>query len=468
MEILSSRSKPWSLPTWSAWPGSLLGSALGLFGAFLLRDRVDDAHGLLAVIGCVVGVSALWGRGPGAFAAVVSTLAYDFFFLPPRYSFRVSGPHLVSLILLVAIALAVGQLAALLRRQADRARVRQANAQATAQLARDLTGAVTTKQAVEITRSRMKEIFGFEPQISLESGVPSIDPSELVLPLKAPRKVRGTMKFERKAVRDDDLALLETFAAVCALSLERIHFVEVAQDALLRMEGERMRSHVLSCLSHDLRTPLTGIVVHSQRLSEGLADPGSIAEAAGWGAVARELHGEASKMADLVENLLELARLQSGGVRLRLDWHSVDDLCASALRHRRGFLDGREIRLDLGEGLPLIQCDGVLVERVLVNLLDNAQRYAPGEEPFRLWARSLPKAFQIGLDDNGPGLAAFGVDRGPEGRRGAGIGLSLCRAIAQAHGGSLLVEDVPGGGARVSITLPQTNPLPEMPVEEDS
>lgn len=401
-------------------------------------------------------------------SAIVSTLAYDFLFLPPRFSLRVAAPHLVSLLLLVAIALAVGQLAALLRLHADRARVRQANAQATAQLARDLTGTVTTRQAIEITRSRMKEIFGFEPQISLESGVPDIDPAELVLPLKAPRKVRGTMKVARNAVKDDDLALLETFAAVCALSLERIHFVEVAQDALLRMEGERMRSHVLSCLSHDLRTPLTGIVVQSQRLSEGLSHPGSLDDAIGWGGVARELHGEATKMADLVENLLELARLQSGGVRLRLDWHSVEDLCASALRHRQAFLEGREIVFELGEGLPLVQCDGVLVERVLVNLLDNAQRHAPGGGAFRLWARALPGAFQIGLDDNGPGMASFGSENDAEGRRGAGIGLSLCRAIAQAHGGALSVEPAPTGGARVSITLPQVDPLPQMPLEEDS
>ncbi len=429
-----------------------------------LQSFIDPAHLLLIDIGCVVGVSALWGRGPGVLAAILTTVSFDFFFLPPLHSLRVTPQHLISLSLLLGIALAVGQLAARLRHQATSARLRQENAQATAQLARDLTGAVTSNQAIEITKERMREIFGFAPQITMDTVRQEDDTTEWILPLRAPRKVRGFMRMSRSAVAEDDRTLLETFAAVCALSLERIHFVEVAQDALLRMEGEKMRSHVLSCLSHDLRTPLTGIVAHSGRLSVGLSEPESPADPLEMKGLADSLHRESTRMADLVENLLDLARLQSGGVRLRLDWHALDDLCASALRQRQEFLGHREVVVDLPETLPLVWCDGVLVERVIVNFLDNAHRYTPPEGKLRLWANSSKGTFAVGLDDEGPGLQS--VVQNSETQAG-GIGLSLCRAIAKAHGGELILQDTVTG-ARVSLRLPQLQAPPEPPLEEEA
>jgi len=451
---------------WVGYAGAIGGWLIGLGITFALQRFMDPVHLPLVGIGFVVGIAALWGRIPGAIAAVLMTLSYDFFFLPPRFSFAVSTQHFVSLVVLLAIALAVGQLAARLRRQAIAARTRQENAQATAQLARDLTGAVTAKQAVEITKNRMREIFGFVPEISLDPNDTEGATGEMVLPLKAPRKVRGSMRLSRSAVAPEDQALLETFAAVCALSLERIHFVEVAHDALLRMEGEKMRSHVLSCLSHDLRTPLTGIVAQSGRLALGLSGHGPVRmESVELAGVADSLLRESARMADLVENLLELARLQSGGVRLRLDWHSADDLCASALRHREKFLADRKLSVEVDNRLALVWCDGLLVERVIVNLLDNAHRHTPPEGGLRLWARPIAVGVAIGLDDQGPGLRTQ-VETGET--TAGGIGLSLCRAIARAHGGFLEVSEAPGGGARVELRLPQTQRAPEPPAEEVS
>ncbi len=172
-------------------------------------------------------------------------------------------------------------------------------------------------------------------------------------------------------------------------------------------------------------------------------------------------------MSDLVENLLELARLQSGGIRLRLDWHSVEDLCASAMRHRQVFLAGRPIDLDLDQASSLVRCDGVLVERVLVNLLDNAHRHASGSGALLIWAMVRDGMFQIGLDDDGKNAEAFVKERGSDAGR-KGIGLSLCEAIADSHGGSLEIGKAPNGGARVSLRLPQSETPPEVPPEEEA
>ena len=169
-------------------------------------------------------------------------------------------------------------------------------------------------------------------------------------------------------------------------------------------------------------------------------------------------------MSDLVGNLLELSRLQSGGVQLRWEWNSVEELFASAIRHRKAVLEGREIVFDVPENLGLVWCDGLLVERVVVNLLDNAARHTPAGTPLRLWADEMSKFVQIGLDDEVSGFALDTVPR--DGGRG-GIGLSLCRAIAKTHGGRLAVDSRPAGGSRVFLELPRNPMEPEVPTELD-
>ena len=165
-------------------------------------------------------------------------------------------------------------------------------------------------------------------------------------------------------------------------------------------------------------------------------------------------------MTELVGNLLELSRLQSGGVKLRWEWNSVEELFASALRHRRSVLQGRNVTLEVADPLVLFWCDGLLVERVLVNLLDNASRHTPPGTPLHLWAQETTNVVRIGLDDHG---AAFTLDQSPRDAGRGGIGLSLCRAIAKAHGGELSVEPRSGGGNRVVLELPRNRELPDIP-----
>ena len=167
-------------------------------------------------------------------------------------------------------------------------------------------------------------------------------------------------------------------------------------------------------------------------------------------------------MADLVENLLELSRLQSGGATLRRDWNSPVELVAAALRQRSTALGNRPLELEIPEDAPLVWCDGVLVERVLVNLLDNAARHTPPGTVLRVWTESVTGAYRLGLDDDGPGFVERVI---AEGRR-SGIGLSLCRSIATAHGGRMEILPAPGGGARVVLVLPQDRVPPAAPEED--
>ncbi|HXP90598.1 MAG TPA: DUF4118 domain-containing protein [Fibrobacteria bacterium] len=431
-------------------------AATGL--SFLVEGIVGASHLSLLFLAAAVVASAFCGLGPGIMASVLAVLGLDFFFLPPHGSFHVSGSDFVSLILLLAIALSIGQLAERLRRQAESARRGQERAQATARMSRDLSGAFSVENVSAIALAGIGGTFGFEPRISLD---PNLEAPRgwSSIPLRAPRKTRGTLLVPSENLVGDDREFLETLASLTGLAIERIHFVEVARDALLRMEGERLRSRILSTLSHDLRTPLTGILAGVESLGAEL----EVVDESVRGKI-RMVATEVRRMADLVGNLLELSRLQSGGVVLRQDWNSVVELIDGALRQREALLNGREIRIEVSEEVPLVWCDGVLVERVLVNLLDNVARHTPGESPVHLWAEGGDGVVRIGLDDGGRGFPEEGS--GSEGRS-TGIGLSLCRSIAEVHRGRLETGATPGGGARAVLVLPQDRTPPELPEDPE-
>lgn len=447
--------RPWKVA--GPWVEALA-ICMGAIGLSFPMERVSgSSHLSLLFLAAAVVASAICGRGPGILAAFLCVLSFDFFFLPPHHSFHISGSDFVLLGLLLAIALTIGHLAQSLRQQAESARRGQDRAQATARMSRDFSGAFSTDQVVAIAIAGISKTFGFEPEISLDPAAVAGD-GWCAIPMRAPRKTRGTLLVPVVDLGRDDREFLETLASLTGLAIERIHFVEVARDALLRMEGERLRSRILSTLSHDLRTPLTGILAGVESLDADLSD-GQEAIRSQVRAVATEVH----RMADLVGNLLELSRLQSGGVALRQDWNSVEELIDGALRQREAMLSGREIGIDVPESVPLLWCDGVLVERVLVNLLDNAARHTPPQTPLRLWAREMDDVVRIGLDDGGDGFPS--AKPLSEGRSG-GIGLSLCRSIAEVHRGKLETGSAPGGGARVVLELPQDRKPPELPEED--
>jgi two-component system sensor histidine kinase KdpD len=266
--------------------------------------------------------------------------------------------------------------------------------------------------------------------------------------------------------------LLETFAALIAIALERVHFVSVAQSTLVDMESERLRNSVLAALSHDLRTPLTALVGLSETLAQELAR----GTASGGETKALAIRDQARRTARLVDNLLEMARLEAGRINLRRDWQSIEELIGGALAALESSLEARAIDVDVPQDLPLVACDGTLIERVLVNLLENAAKYTPNGSPIRIAARFKDGMIEVAVEDRGPGLPA-GRERAifekfTRGEResavpGVGLGLAICRAIVEAHGGTIGAGNREGGGARFAFTLP-AGETPPAPVENGS
>jgi len=263
---------------------------------------------------------------------------------------------------------------------------------------------------------------------------------------------------------------LDTFAALVAIALERVHYVEVAQQALIRMESERLRNSLLAALSHDLRTPLAALVGLAESLELTKPELSGLQRE-----TAQAIAEEARRMNAMVNNLLDMARIESGDVKLRRQWQSVEEVVGGALKAIQPALDNKRVEVTLPPDLPLVEFDATLIERVLYNLLENAGKYTPAGSVVRIAAEVYGGQVLISVADNGPGVPQSQRDaifeKFTRGSResatpGVGLGLAISRAIVEAHGGKIWVEDNPGSGARFCFTLPLGTP-PDMPVAEE-
>jgi len=253
-----------------------------------------------------------------------------------------------------------------------------------------------------------------------------------------------------------DVQYLITFAVMLAVALvtgqlaavarERLRYMEMAQETRMQAEAERLRHSILASLSHDLRTPLAALV--------GLADTLVLASPKlppPHDETARVLRNQAQSLAEMVNNLLELARLTQGRQPLNLEWQPLEEIVGAAIQRLGPGLDAHPVSVDLDPGLPLLEFDAVLLERVLGNLLDNAAKHTPPGTPIFVEARVRGNVAEVSVRDSGPG---FPPDFGANAPAHYGLGLSICQAIVAAHDGKLALENGPDGGARASFTLP--------------
>jgi two-component system sensor histidine kinase KdpD len=298
----------------------------------------------------------------------------------------------------------------------------------------------------------------------------------LYLPLVAPMRSRGVLAIYPEQPRwvwiPEQRQHLDTMAMLAAIALERVHYVEVAQDAIIRMESERLRNSLLSALSHDLRTPLTSLV----GLSETLATSGAKLSQAEAKKMARALYEQALRMSNLVTNLLDMARLTSGEVRLNRQWQPIEEVVGSALHSGATLLSQHQVQTRLPADLPIVNIDAVLIERVFCNLIENATKYTPPGSLITIAATSNGRDLTVCVSDNGPGIPAGReeaiFDKFTRGQQesaipGVGLGLAICRAIVEAHGGSIHACRSEEGGAAFIFTIPLGTP-PAMPAPEAS
>ena len=489
---------------------------------------------MLFLLGTVL-VALKLGRGPAALAAVVNVMMFDFFFVAPRFSFAVSDvQYLLTFAVMLAVGLLTGQLTAGLRFQARVSESRERRAQSLFELSRDLSAALMTSQVIECGEHAVRRSFGGEvlllpidkhdqlilPSVSSASAsnatsafgaatsnettsaaqiVPAgfdasvadwtfrnEQPAGLATatlsaqawhyyPLRGSTRIRGVLAIRPEQARwlliPEQVQQLDTLARQIAIALERVHYVDVAQKALVQMESERLRNTLLAGISHDVRTPLTALLGLTESLQRSVPPlgPDQAATASAMAQAVRQLSA-------LVNNLLDMARLENGAIKLRRDWHSVQELVGSATRIAANAMGELKVQTDIPTDLPLVDFDAVLIERVLVNLLENAAKY--GAAPIVITARVTAQILTISVGDHGPGLPVkpggdtdqlfnkFTRGRNESTTPGVGLGLAICKAIVQAHGGQIIGTNAPDGGALFTISLPRSEP-PQIDEHDD-
>jgi two-component system sensor histidine kinase KdpD len=299
--------------------------------------------------------------------------------------------------------------------------------------------------------------------------------SALYVPLTGSRGTVGVLGLRPQDPRPlqapEQLHQLETFASQTALAIERARLAEEAERAQVRVETERLRNSLLSSVSHDLRTPLASIT----GAASTLLDDGARLDAATRRDLLESLHEEADRLNRLVQNLLEMTRLESGALQLHTEWHPVEEVLGAALGRFGTALARRAVTTGVPPDLPLVPMDDVLIEQVLINLFDNALKYTPADSPIEVTAEDAGGAVLIEVADRGPGLRPgeerrifekFHRAEAAPTQRGAGLGLAICQGIVNAHGGRIWAENRAGGGVRVRFTLPVKD-APPIPSEHD-
>jgi two-component system sensor histidine kinase KdpD len=457
----------------------------------------------------VVAAALRHGRGPAAFASVLSVAAFDYFFVSPFNSFAVSdAQYLVTFTVFLVVGLLIGQLMAGVRAQAETSVKRERDARGLYEFARELSQSLQAEQIVRSAGVFIRAAFDsrcalfmlgpddrLQPAISdseealpldvavaqwvFDHGQPAGAGTDtlsagawLYVPLTAPMRTRGVLAVETQGTSfayPDVRRQLDAYASLIAIAVERVHYVDVAQGALINMESEKLRNALLATISHDLRTPLTSLIGMSDTLLRGQPpiDPER-------GAVVAGMRAQALRMHAMVVNLLYMARLQNRDVPLHKEWQSVEELVGAALADMREALAHQRIVVAPLSSLPLVDCDAVLVERVLCNLLENAAKYSPAGGEVRIDARPDGKFMSFSVSDDGPGVppekAALIFQKftrgAPESSTpGVGLGLAVCEVIVGLHGGTIGVYPNEGGkpGACFVFTLPLGSQPPPPP-----
>lgn len=470
---------------------------LTALAVFPLTDTIHFSNLDMVFLLPVVVTAAWLGRGPAILSVCMSVVIFAYFYVPPANSFRVNDPKIIIVFgVMLLVGYVTAELAAMMRRQRANAEESANHSTRLYGLARDLAGISSLRDVrtsldaymssaglsadllvadddghvdagadYGIAPERLKQVMsGREPmEIWLND---QVQRPALMLPLSAPMNVRGILvvKPEREPLpppgykRDD----LRTIASLVGMVVERLHYVEVAQKAQLETSSERLRSSLLTALSHDLRTPMTSIVGLADNLSLSREPlPDHLRHIAGT------ISSRARAVNRLFDNLIKLAQLQSGRVRLRREWQLFEDVIGSGLRLLEGGLGRHAVRVDVVEDMPLVQFDAVLMERVVCNLVENAAKYSPDETTIDIRSYTEGSQAILSVRDHGPGFPPGPVERlfrifergeHETARSGAGLGLAICSAIIDAHGGQMHAYNHAEGGAVVEVILPLGTP----------
>jgi two-component system sensor histidine kinase KdpD len=492
-----------------------LGVLIATAVAWLMFPYFAAANLIMMYLIAVIIIAIRWGRGPSVLASIVSVAAFDFFFVQPYFSFVVSDiQYLLTFSVMLVAALVISNLAVRLHQQAELARYRERRTGVLYAMSRDLATHRGTGMLAQLAAKHLRDVFDaqvaifladVEKRVQLQRGELlffELDPKEagvaqwvfdhseraglgtdtlpgasaLYLPLVGSAGAIGVVAARPKdpglLLDPEQLHLLESLVNQVALAIERTRLSEEAQDAHVRAETERMRNAILSSVSHDLRTPLATITGAASSLAEEqrALDPAARRE------LSRSIYREADRLDRLLKNLLDMMRLEAGAVKLSREWHPMDEVVGAGLARLDGRLREHTVHTSFPADLPLVLVDGVLLEQVVINLVENAVKYAPSGSTIDLSASPSDREIVVEVADRGPGIPsgeeARIFDKFYRGRfareGGVGLGLTICRGIVEAHSGRIWAENRSGGGAlfRFSIPLPDQQPSVETETQQ--
>ncbi|MCU0961229.1 MAG: sensor histidine kinase KdpD, partial [Pirellulaceae bacterium] len=486
-----------------------LGTVAALGAATLValamhRLGFTEANLVMVYLLAVVAVAARGGAAPALAASILSVLLFDVLFTQPYYWLTVRDTqYLVTFAVMLTVGLLAGTLTTRVRYQAEVARRNERRTEALYRLSRRLTAISSTLQLIDEAEKTVGEVFDAHAVIFVPDSHDRIRPvlghiatfaasateftaaqwvldhnepagrgtntlpnaEALYVPMATPKRVAGVLAVQPvrpdQPLSPDARQLLDTYATQIAFALERNRLVEKSQQAEVQVETEKLRTSLLAAVSHDLRTPLAAISGAASTLAEAhdALDPHTRRE------LVDTIREESERLTTLVENVLHMTRLSSGHITLNRQWQPLEDVIGSALNRLERQLAGRDVSVRLADGLPLAHVDGVLLESVLVNLVDNAAKYSATGSPLQVHAEEDAGRIAVEVADRGQGLVPGDEQRIFEAfyrganarsdRRGTGLGLAICRAIVQAHGGTIAARNRLGGGTVIRFTIPQ-------------
>lgn len=467
----------------------------------LLTGFFDRENLVMLYLLAVVVSAVSWGRGPAVLASVLSVLAFDFFFVPPFLTFAVSDTqYIFTFIALFVVGVVISQLAARVREQIEAARERELEAETLYNLSREFAASSDLDEILNTIVAQVSETFGRQVAVLLpdddkhlemraaSTGL-ELDENEMAvamwsfehaqvagrgtdtlpaakiryLPLKTARGTLGVLGIaaatSNSYLSPQQRRMLDSFASLAALAIERTQLAEAAQDAQLLEATEKLQTALLNSISHDLRTPLVSITGALTSLQED----GANLDEASRDALVDNARQEAERLNRIVGNLLDMTRLTSGTLVVKREPAEMQDVIGAALEQLSGRLDDREVLVNVPADL-LVPLDFGLIVQVLVNLLDNALKYSAPGAPIEINARALRQNVEVEVADRGIGIPVQDLERvfdrfyrvqHPNSVRGTGMGLSICKGIVEAHGGEIHAENREGGGSVMRFSLPR-------------
>ncbi|MFU2208251.1 DUF4118 domain-containing protein [Solidesulfovibrio sp. C21] len=486
--------------SWRPYVASLAIWAAATAVSFAMFPNFQLSNLIMVYLLGVVVAAMTCGRGPSLLTVVASVLAFDFFFVPPRFTFAVSDTqYVVTFAIMLGVALVISRLTTRMRDHATLARDLERRAGLMLALSQRLTEARGLDVVADTAGRSVAELLAcdatvlvpdaggglrqarnhspafldakgygaahwvFENGHAAGRGTDTLpDVQALFLPLTGRDKVMGVLVAAPASPKEffpEQIRILDSFAQQVGLTLEVERLQESAKLAQLESEAERLKASLLSAVTHDLQTPLAAISGSAESLL--LANAAMDQETHAM--LARNIRDEAERLSRLLNNLLRLTRLESGTVRLRKEPIPLEEIVGTALSRMEKSLGERPVTISLPEDLPMPPLDGLLMEQLLVNLLENVAKYTPAGSPVHIAGHKVGEDVELIVADRGPGIPPDSLKRifdifyrapGEKHPRGYGLGLAICRAVAMAHGGNIRAENRPKGGTRFIVTLP--------------